>query len=91
MNELQIFTNPNFGEVRTIEENGKVLFCGKDVAHALGYVITSKAINDHCKGVSKMEVPIVIWVEQQGSRHSTLTHADAREITQVYGRSKNAE
>lgn len=57
MNELQIFTNPNFGEVRTIEENGKVLFCGKDVAHALGYVITSKAINDHCKGVSKMEVP----------------------------------
>ena len=33
--------------------------------------------------------PLVAWVEQQGSRHGTLTHADAREITQVYGRSKD--
>ena len=57
MNELQIFENPMFGTIRTLEENGKVLFCGKDVADALGYAIPSKAINDHCKGVSKMEVP----------------------------------
>ena len=33
--------------------------------------------------------PLVAWVEQQGSRHGTLTHADAREITQVYGGRKN--
>lgn len=57
MNELQIFKNEKFGEVRTIEENGKVLFCGNDIAKALGYAIPSKAINTHCKGVSKMEVP----------------------------------
>lgn len=57
MNELQIFENPMFGTIRTLEEDGKVLFCGKDVADALGYAIPSKAINDHCKGVSKMEVP----------------------------------
>lgn len=36
MNELMIFNNPEFGEVRTIEENGKVLFCGSDIAKALG-------------------------------------------------------
>lgn len=36
MNELQIFNNPDFGEVRTLETNGKVLFCGSDVAKALG-------------------------------------------------------
>ena len=36
MNELQIFSNPEFGEIRTIEENGKGLFCGSDVAKALG-------------------------------------------------------
>lgn len=35
--------------------------------------------------------PLVAWVEQQGSRHGTLTHADAREITQIYGGRKNAE
>lgn len=50
MNELQIFTNPEFGEIRTIEEGGKVLFCGSDVAKALGYKNPTKAIADHCKG-----------------------------------------
>ena len=32
MNELMVFNNPEFGEIRTIEENGKVLFCGNDAA-----------------------------------------------------------
>lgn len=53
MNELMIFNNPEFGEVRTIEEDGKVLFCGKDVAAALGYKDTTNAIKLHCKGVVK--------------------------------------
>ena len=53
MNELQIFQNPEFGEIRTIEENGKVLFCGKDVASALGYKDTTNAIKQHCRGVVK--------------------------------------
>ncbi len=57
MNELQVFKNNEFGEVRTAEENGKILFCGSDVARALGYAIPSKAVNTHCKGVSKMEAP----------------------------------
>lgn len=35
MNELQIFANEQFGSVRIIEEDGKVLFCGADVAKAL--------------------------------------------------------
>lgn len=57
MNEIQVFCNDNFGEIRTLEENGKILFCGSDVAKALGYAIPSKAVNTHCKGVSKMEAP----------------------------------
>lgn len=51
MNELMIFTNPEFGEIRTIEEDGKVLFCGSDVAKSLGYKNPTKAIADHCKGI----------------------------------------
>ena len=50
MNELQIFNSPEFGEIRTIEENGKVMFCGSDVARALGYVKPQNAISTHCKG-----------------------------------------
>ena len=57
MGDLQIFKNEEFGEVRTVEIEGKPFFCGSDVAKALGYAIPSKAVNTHCKGVSKMEAP----------------------------------
>lgn len=58
MNELTLFNNPEFGEIRTIETNdGKVLFCGKDVAAALGYSDTAQAIRKHCKGVVEMPTP----------------------------------
>ena len=57
MNELTVFENNEFGKVRTTTIDGEVYFCGKDVATALGYAIPSKAINTHCKGVSKMEAP----------------------------------
>lgn len=53
MNNLQVFRNEQFGEVRTIEEGGKILFCGSDCAKALGYTNPSKALGDHCKGVTK--------------------------------------
>lgn len=53
MNDLKIFTNPDFGEVRTLEENGTVLFCGSDVAVALGYAKPRNAIGTHCKGALK--------------------------------------
>ena len=56
-NELTIFENPKFGQVRTIEEDGKILFCGSDVAKALGYKNPSKALSDHCKGVTKRYTP----------------------------------
>lgn len=55
MNEIQIFNNPDFGEVRTLEENGVVLFCGTDVARALGYSNPHDALARHCKGVVKRE------------------------------------
>lgn len=53
MNELKAFNNPDFGEVRTLEENGKVLFCASDVAVALGYAKPRNAIATHCKGALK--------------------------------------
>lgn len=57
INNLEIFKNEEFGEIRTINENGKIMFCGSDVAKALGYVRPSKAIIDHCKGVLKWDTP----------------------------------
>jgi len=53
MSNIQIFKNEQFGEIRTIEESGKVLFCGKDVATSLGYADTINAKKQHCRGVGK--------------------------------------
>ena len=57
MNELQIFNNPEFGEIRTIEIEGKPYFVASDVATALGYANPRKAVSDHCKGVTKRDTP----------------------------------
>lgn len=47
MNELQIFKNEEFGQIRTVEINGQIWFVGKDVASALGYSNTSDALGTH--------------------------------------------
>ena len=47
MNELQIFSNPEFGQVRTVEIEGEPWLVGKDVAEALGYTNPRKALADH--------------------------------------------
>lgn len=47
MNELQIFQNPEFGDVRTISIDGEPWLVGKDVADNLGYQNGSRDINRH--------------------------------------------
>ena len=53
MNEITVFNNDEFGEVRILKEDGNFYFVASDVAKKLGYVNSSKAVNDHCKGVTK--------------------------------------
>ena len=65
MNELMIFNNPEFGQIRTIEEDGKVLFCGSDVAKALGYKRPNDAISAHCRGTVKRRIMDSIGREQE--------------------------
>lgn len=64
MNEMTIFQNPEFGQVRTITRDGEPWFVGKDVASALGYgqgKSLNNAIANHVdaddKGVTKMMTP----------------------------------
>ena len=65
MNEIKIFENAEFGQVRTIEIDGKILFCGSDVAKALGYSSPKDAISTHCKGATK---------------HRTLTNGGEQDV-----------
>lgn len=60
-NEIKIFNNAEFGEVRTVVVNGEPYFVGKDVALALGYSDTADAIKKHVdaedKGVGEIPTP----------------------------------
>lgn len=56
-NQITIFRNPQFGDIRTAGTSDKPLFCAVDIARALQYANPSKAIIDHCKGVTVLETP----------------------------------
>lgn len=55
MNNLQIFSNEEFGQVRTINIDSDVWFVGKDVAEILGYSNTRKALTDHVDDEDKLD------------------------------------
>mgnify|MGYP002711059518 CR=1 FL=1 len=61
MANIQIFTSPEFGDIRTVGQNGEPWFVGKDIAVALGYSNPQKAIRDHVdeqdRGVNEMDTP----------------------------------
>lgn len=58
MNELEIFKNEEFGEIRTALINDKAYFCGNDVAKALGYAKPNNAVSTHCRATLKQGIPI---------------------------------
>ena len=58
MNQMEIFKNPEFGSIRTFEQDGKVLFCGTDVATALGYANPRKAVRDHTRCGTKCSIGV---------------------------------
>lgn len=58
MNELQIFNNEEFGNIRTVTIDNEPWFVGKDVATSLGYERATKAIQDHVDSEDKDEIPI---------------------------------
>ena len=68
--ELQIFNNPEFGEVRTTVIDGEPWFVGADVATALGYTNSRKALGDHVDDEDKNTVTIRDGI--QGNPNKTI-------------------
>lgn len=58
MNNLQIFNSPDFGQIRTIQQNDAPWFVGKDVAEILGYSNTKDAIAKHVDDEDKLGAQI---------------------------------
>lgn len=59
MNDVTIFRKDEFGAVRVLEEDGRTLFCGSDVAKALGYSNAPDALNRHCRSIVKRDTATV--------------------------------
>ena len=57
---IQIFTSEVFGEIRTCHVNNQIMFVGSDVAKALGYTNTPKAIRDHVDDDDKLTERFVL-------------------------------
>lgn len=57
-NMVEVFKNEEFGEIRTLIEGDKVLFCASDVAKALGYANAHDAVARHCRASVKRATPI---------------------------------
>lgn len=79
-NKMEIFKNEQFGEIRTVEIEDKIYFCGSDVAKALGYVRPNDAISAHCRATVKCSTPISGKMQDinfipEGDVYRLITHS----------------
>lgn len=73
MNQLQVFNNEEFGQVRTVTQGEDVWFVAKDVAEVLGYNNTSKAIQMHVDEDEKADLPI--WDGRQNRNQKVINES----------------
>ena len=79
-NKMTVFSNPAFGKVRTIYQDGKIYFVASDVAKALGYANTRDAVARHCRGVVKRDIPTTGGIQKmsvipEGDIYRLATHS----------------
>ena len=79
MNGMQIFENPDFGFVRTLEIDGRPYFVANDVAKALGYAKPANAVAAHCKGILKTGIPSERGTQETNIIPLSLSHSCRRQ------------
>jgi len=65
-NKIQVFSNDEFGKVRTLMIDNEPWFVGKDVAEVLGYTNPSKALSDHVDTEDKLNNETLLSLGQRG-------------------------
>jgi len=85
---VKIFDNPEFGQVRWIIGDNEFQAVGVDIARALEYANPSKAVIDHCKGITKLGIPSAGGIQET----NVITEGDIyRLIFKAAEQSKNPE
>ena len=85
MNELQIFKNDEFGQVRTTIINDEPYFVGKDVAGILGYSNLDKAIRQHVDPEDKQPVYLNNLTAQNGSPTKAIAISESGLYSLIFG------
>ena len=80
-NELSVFISEMFGNVRTVEVNGKTYFVAVDIARILGYKRPGNAINAHCKDIAKHDISTNGGIQQ-------VNIIPGSDVVRLVGRSK---
>ena len=85
MMKMETFRNQEFGSVRIIRDDGRLLFCGIDVAAALGYSKPRNAVYAHCKDneYSRLISFRIDWfdlLEVQGALKSLLCYGNSFKV-----------
>ena len=65
-NQIQVFSNTEFGEIRTVQIDGEPWFVGKDLTATLGYSNSSKALKDHVDTEDKLNNESLSSLGQRG-------------------------
>lgn len=82
MNDVQIFNNPDFGEVRTVMIDGDPWFVGRDVAAALGYKKVKEALQNN---VDEMEATLVGVMDSMGREQQTKVINESGLYSLIFG------
>ena len=82
MKDIQIFNNPEFGEVRTVVIDDEPWFVGKDVAGILGYKNPNEAIHDHVDSEDK-------FLRSERGREMLKLFSSVKEMQDKLGRQDN--
>lgn len=80
---IKAFRNEQFGEIRTLEIEGKLYFVASDIAKVLGYANDRDAVNRHCRWVVKRDIPhpqnsrkqIEVNMIPEGDIYRLITHS----------------
>ena len=83
MSDLQVFNNEIFGDIRTLQIEGKIYFVANDIAKALKYAKPNDAIHQHCKYTVKHSIPhpqsktktLAVNIIPEGDVYRLITHS----------------
>lgn len=81
MNQLQIFKNEEFGQIRTVQLNNETYFVGKDIAESLGYANPKNAVPTHVSEEDKLSTQI----EYAGQRREVTVVNESGLYALIFG------